>query len=716
MASDDSQLQFIIKAVDEASAALAQVKAATDAMKSSTDAASASMDKNSAASANAGKANESLSTAVFKGVASWDLLKQAAEAATQFMEQSVDAFLDAQKKVDLTKSTIVSMGQSLQDALPQIQAFGESLGAMGIDNEQASLSAAQLAKAAGGDVPKGMQLAKLAADLASSGYGDLASNTNTLIGVLNGRGTAAIKEWHLALSATASTADIVNAAQGKVTETTEEYANTIPGQIGVVQNAYQQLQQAIGGGFVGAMQNAVKQSGLLSAAMGNQNSKMNEGFAVGFELGEILVGVAEAFNVVAKTAKTAAASVIGLDAAWKAVHGDMTGAEAEAQSAADGFTDSLTALEGTFKTILDPSKALAAAQETIANSFVDTSGAVTGAGDNLADMSTSSQNNIVKLADKLAALKDAYGSLTQGASQDLATLADAHVTDMATITDSIAKAKQAITDLTNSYNQQSGSDEASVADQIVASQNKVADLKKQLAASTTEDQHDQLQTQLDAEQKNLDSSQGFITGHASAIAAAQQRASETDLQRTIDDYTQKRQLADQAYQEQLSNLQGELAADQAKQAAEIALYNQRTTQINTILAAANADYVQFSNDRLAQTTDEVNKEIALFQQLAQAISATKSASSSAVPTITVPTLPHKAGGGSVMAGQSYIVGEKGQEVFTPNVSGNITPNGGGKGGQVITIQINGAIFSKDAAAALSDIIMKQLRYKTRVGV
>jgi len=34
----------------------------------------------------------------------------------------------------------------------------------------------------------------------------------------------------------------------------------------------------------------------------------------------------------------------------------------------------------------------------------------------------------------------------------------------------------------------------------------------------------------------------------------------------------------------------------------------------------------------------------------------------------------KASGGSVSAGQSYIVGEKGMEMFTPNQSGNITPN------------------------------------------
>ena len=31
-------------------------------------------------------------------------------------------------------------------------------------------------------------------------------------------------------------------------------------------------------------------------------------------------------------------------------------------------------------------------------------------------------------------------------------------------------------------------------------------------------------------------------------------------------------------------------------------------------------------------------------------------------------------GGSVNAGQSYLVGERGMEIFTPRTSGNITPN------------------------------------------
>ena len=49
----------------------------------------------------------------------------------------------------------------------------------------------------------------------------------------------------------------------------------------------------------------------------------------------------------------------------------------------------------------------------------------------------------------------------------------------------------------------------------------------------------------------------------------------------------------------------------------------------------------------------------------------------------------RASGGSVMGGGSYLVGERGPEIFTPSSSGMITPNSG-IGGNTITINVQGA--------------------------
>jgi hypothetical protein len=48
----------------------------------------------------------------------------------------------------------------------------------------------------------------------------------------------------------------------------------------------------------------------------------------------------------------------------------------------------------------------------------------------------------------------------------------------------------------------------------------------------------------------------------------------------------------------------------------------------------------------------------------------------------------RANGGPVTGGSSYLVGERGAEIFTPSTSGNITPNNA-MGGNTITVNVNG---------------------------
>jgi len=55
----------------------------------------------------------------------------------------------------------------------------------------------------------------------------------------------------------------------------------------------------------------------------------------------------------------------------------------------------------------------------------------------------------------------------------------------------------------------------------------------------------------------------------------------------------------------------------------------------------------------------------------------------------ISTLPRRAMGGPVMGGSSYLVGERGAEIFTPSSSGNITPNSALGGSANITVNVNG---------------------------
>jgi hypothetical protein len=63
----------------------------------------------------------------------------------------------------------------------------------------------------------------------------------------------------------------------------------------------------------------------------------------------------------------------------------------------------------------------------------------------------------------------------------------------------------------------------------------------------------------------------------------------------------------------------------------------------------------------------------------------------------------KAAGGSVVGGTSYLVGERGAELFTPSQSGTITPNNR-LGGNTINITVNGAIDSEGTARQIINVL------------
>lgn len=65
----------------------------------------------------------------------------------------------------------------------------------------------------------------------------------------------------------------------------------------------------------------------------------------------------------------------------------------------------------------------------------------------------------------------------------------------------------------------------------------------------------------------------------------------------------------------------------------------------------------------------------------------------------------RASGGSVTAGTTYLVGERGAELFTPNTSGSIIPNNAlGGSGTTINLTVNGAIDPEGTARTIVDVL------------
>lgn len=74
----------------------------------------------------------------------------------------------------------------------------------------------------------------------------------------------------------------------------------------------------------------------------------------------------------------------------------------------------------------------------------------------------------------------------------------------------------------------------------------------------------------------------------------------------------------------------------------------------------------------------------------------------------------RADGGSVMGGRSYLVGERGAELFTPNATGRITPMTGGN----VTLVIKGNTFmgDEDMAVRIGDMIVNRLQMVSKIGL
>jgi hypothetical protein len=100
---------------------------------------------------------------------------------------------------------------------------------------------------------------------------------------------------------------------------------------------------------------------------------------------------------------------------------------------------------------------------------------------------------------------------------------------------------------------------------------------------------------------------------------------------------------------------------------------------------------------------------AIGEKASEAGSKAKSAVSSAISKVT----GKKAMGGAVSSGGSYLVGENGPEIFSPNANGVISPNS--RVGTSVVVNINGGTYlSEDVAKKMGDMIISQFRRTVRI--
>jgi hypothetical protein len=232
---------------------------------------------------------------------------------------------------------------------------------------------------------------------------------------------------------------------------------------------------------------------------------------------------------------------------------------------------------------------------------------------------------------------------------------------------------------------------------VVEQEQKIRDLKGQIADEMDRDRDsrdmdriDELRTQLETEQEALRNHKDLQKTYATEITEARRVAALTEFERTIERIKKEKEAEQKRLAEKIQEMWLELETKKA------------------VLAELTKAEQQFTIDY----KKEMDKQVEITKNAMSQIKDLRG--SNKIGGVTTPAF--RAAGGPVSMGGSYIVGEQGPELFTPNSSGSIIPNHrlAGTGGGV-TINISGnTLLDGSAGDKLAAQIMRTLKQNLRI--
>ena len=645
--ADQKNLEIAINAVNNASKQLDDVTKSLGGVSTASD--------------KANTAQGSMSKAVFNGVAMWDLAKGAFRMASGFISESIELAKEAELTTVKYNAVLNSIPNLTEQARQATLSYGNSLLQYGVDNEQATLYTAKFLKATG-DVGQSQHLMKTALDLTASGYGTLESNVDNLSKVLVGKGTRALMEYKVNLKDGATTAEQLDAIQKKATTSIEDWAKTTEGKTGIMKEKFNEVKEGLGGGFLPVI-NSVADAGmgLLDALIADSQGAniMGNTLAV---VSNFLIGLGQTVWTIIKIFGNFGAGLILVgDIAWNFV-----------KTVWDNFKNFAKNLGLIFKAMFEGiSGNFEGAKNTLASlNEIDTSGLSMSmdafnnnaqeAGKSVGELQfgikkmfagTQGANNlkfdIQGAKDGFNNVKDATGNAGAGVdelAQKMTELKDKMKDTVLKGVDAFDELQKKIIDIQTQMGQLSSenalnkfSDQEDLAKAYADQETKVADLAKELSQkkadyntkmneSVTSDNivsHNQemakLQTELDAQKATYDKEKQALEAHSTILIAYGDKVADarrvnnlTDFEKTLETTNKKMLLAQDEFNNKMESFQKELTAEQIKQATVKALQEQALKEADKFLAQGEK-----------QTADSVNKEIAYYNALADAIARAK---------------------------------------------------------------------------------------------
>lgn len=281
MAANDVTSTIVVKAKNETESAFSKVKSDIDRVRT---------------------ANESMATSVFKGVASWDILKRALGATTDFIKSSIEASSRASLEMALVKKNVENAGISYDSIKDKLEEYSKKMLQMGFDDEETATSMSRLMLVTK-DYNKALTLNQLAGDLARNSGQGLEETTKALTMALGGN-IRSLKLYVPELKAGASSAEVLAAVHEKVKGSMETFANTTQGKMEVMKVTYGNFKEQIGDIFGPALNIALTNFNSFLTATNNNAGQWSESTASKLQKGLSTLVNPDAWKLLGKSIST----------------------------------------------------------------------------------------------------------------------------------------------------------------------------------------------------------------------------------------------------------------------------------------------------------------------------------------------------------------------------------------------------------------------------
>lgn len=719
--SSTTSIGIIVEAQDRATAQLKKVEETLASM-------SKAMDESSKKSAGFGVSLKSLAVAGASFFSAWKIGEFLKSSVTEFVEaesamarlatitnnstgatqEMVQALFDqaqALERVGVIDATTIINGQaklatfdlqtkSIEKLTPALMNMVVGEYGLAASSEQVANMANGVGKALQGNVELFTKQGFIVSDAQKEmlKYGDEAERVNTITEILG------------------NTYDNLN----------ETMAETAEGKLKNLQNRFNSVKEEIGRQLtpsIGVLMDFIER--LLGKVEDNANGFTTFGrvlygivnfiFAVANAIKTLIIGLTALGDMIWSIAKMAIAP---FKAMGQALKGDFKEAGETLESASVGAFDEIKQkanaygdqIKDTWKKVGESmNKAMTGEGYSTKFNFFGGKAQQSGLGGALDSKGISKEAK--EIQEKLKDLAKTYKDFSGDVDDAMFEVSQTHIENVKKISEEIDKVSVKMAELQADYAKGRQSDIKTVAQQIVAEEQKMVDIQKEMQGDISQSRYNELQAELLKRQQAMQANAGFITSIEGAVAEARRVAGLTDLERAIEEYNQRRAMAEAEFNANMASLQAEMTALRNKKREEDKLYQERQTFILNMQSELQNAHSAFMANNVNITKDSIMKEIEYYKMLADAIKAARSGNSAEINRIS----------SKIQSVNDAIISPNG-DIITTHPDDYIIATKRPQdlmGGGSITVNLNGMFLDQNSARKIGDEIIKvlDLQYK-----